>query len=73
MRSALLFAAALAVPGAGASELVPFEPQEIRRIVGHGPWPQPVLPVTMPCIGIRETKAVTEAMRQAARSMPRES
>ena len=44
MRSALLFAAALAVPGAGASELVPFEPQEIRRIVGYGPWPQPVLP-----------------------------
>ena len=44
MRSALLFAAALAVPGAGANELVAFEPQEIRRIVSHGPWPQPVLP-----------------------------
>jgi cytochrome c peroxidase len=43
MRAASLLAAALVVPGAGGSELIAFTPQEIRRIVSHGPWPQPVL------------------------------
>ena len=43
MKAALIFAAALAPLGAGANGLVAFEPQEIRRIVSHGPWPQPVL------------------------------
>jgi cytochrome c peroxidase len=44
MRIALLLAVALACAGAQANGLVAFEPQEIRRIVSHGPWPQPVLP-----------------------------
>jgi cytochrome c peroxidase len=44
MKAALVFAAALAPLGAAASGLVAFEPQEVRRIVSHGPWPQPVLP-----------------------------
>jgi len=43
MRVAFLLAAALAAAGVQASGLVIFEPQEIRRIVSHGPWPQPVL------------------------------
>jgi len=44
MRTAVLIAAALASAGAQANELVAFEPLEVRRIVSHGPWPQPVLP-----------------------------
>jgi cytochrome c peroxidase len=44
MRTALLVAAALATASAQASEPVAFAPLEIRRIVSHGPWPQPVLP-----------------------------
>jgi cytochrome c peroxidase len=44
MRIALVLAAAFAPLAAQANGLVSFEPQEIRRIVSHGPWPQPVLP-----------------------------
>jgi cytochrome c peroxidase len=43
MKAALLLAAALVATGVQADELVTFEPQEIRRIASHGPWPQPVL------------------------------
>jgi len=43
MRRALLLAVALACADAQANGLVAFQPQEIRRIVSHGPWPQPVL------------------------------
>jgi cytochrome c peroxidase len=43
VRVVLFLAAALAAAGAHANELIAFEPQEIRRIVSHGPWPQPVL------------------------------
>lgn len=43
MRPALFLAGVLAAVGAHASELVAFDPQEVRRIVSHGPWPQPVL------------------------------
>ncbi len=43
MKAAALLAAALAATGAHANEPVAFEPQEMRRIVSHGPWPQPVL------------------------------
>jgi cytochrome c peroxidase len=43
MRAALALAASLAATAAPANELVAFAPPEIRRIVSHGPWPQPVL------------------------------
>ncbi len=43
MKAAVALAAALAAAGAGAGEFVAFAPLEIRRIVSHGPWPQPVL------------------------------
>jgi cytochrome c peroxidase len=44
MRAALLLAALAAAGLAEASGPVAFDPPEIRRLVSHGPWPQPVLP-----------------------------
>jgi cytochrome c peroxidase len=43
MKAGALLAAALAASSVQAAELIAFEPQEIRRIVQHGPWPQPAL------------------------------
>jgi cytochrome c peroxidase len=43
MRSALALAASVVATAVQANGLVAFEPLEIRRIVSHGPWPQPVL------------------------------
>ena len=45
MKAGALLAAAFAgAASVQAAELIAFEPHEIRRIVQHGPWPQPVLP-----------------------------
>ena len=44
MRRAAALVLALAVPLAGASELLDFDPREVQAILRHGPWPQPVLP-----------------------------
>jgi len=41
---AAALAVALAAAAAHGNGPVAFEPAEVRRIVGHGPWPQPVLP-----------------------------
>jgi cytochrome c peroxidase len=43
-RAALLVAALVLAAPAAADERVEFDPVEIRLILRHGPWPQPLLP-----------------------------
>ena len=43
MRHAAIFFAALAPLAVCGAELVELDPVEIRLVLRHGPWPQPVL------------------------------